>query len=94
MDEMPELLQRWQLDVKAVREQMYRAPTPRERERWHAIWLLARGFSPTQVAEAFERDVRTIDDWLDDLRQKGPAALAFEQTGGSPPPSTHRTKRR
>jgi hypothetical protein len=22
---------------------MYRAPTPRERERWHALWLLARG---------------------------------------------------
>jgi hypothetical protein len=31
-------LGRWQLDVKAVREHRYRAPTPRERERWHAIW--------------------------------------------------------
>jgi hypothetical protein len=44
-------LGRWQLDVKAVREHMYRAPTPWERERWHALWLLARGWSAAQVAE-------------------------------------------
>jgi hypothetical protein len=42
----------WQLDVKAVRERMYGAPTALERERWHAIWLLARGWSAAQVAEA------------------------------------------
>ena len=40
---MHELLERWKLDVRQVREQMYRASTPRERERWHALWLLARG---------------------------------------------------
>lgn len=67
MDEMPELLQRWQLDVKGVRERMYRAPTPRERERWHAIWLLARGWSASQVAEALERDAHTIGAWVADL---------------------------
>ena len=66
---------------------------PEVLQRWHAIWLLARGFSPAQVAEAFERDVRTIDDWIDDLRQKGPTALAFKQTGGPPPPSTRPNKR-
>ncbi len=31
------LLQRWQLDVGQVRERVYRAATPRERERWHAL---------------------------------------------------------
>lgn len=31
------VLTRWQLDVRQVRERMYRAPTPRERERWHAV---------------------------------------------------------
>src|SRR5215216_4660918 len=36
-----ELLERWRLDVRQVRERMYRAPTARERERWHALWLLA-----------------------------------------------------
>ena len=94
MNEMLQVLGLWQLDVKAVRERMYRAPTARERERWHAIWLLARGWSAAQVAEALERDAHTIGDWLEALRQKGPTALAFEQSGGSPPPSMQRNKRR
>jgi transposase len=79
------MLGRWQLDVNAVRERVYRAATPRERERWHALWLLARGWSAAQVAQALERDVHTIGDWVEDFRQKGPAGLAFEQTGGAPP---------
>jgi len=92
MNNMFAVLGCWQLDVKAVRERMYNAPTPRERERWHAVWLLARGWSAVQVAEALGRDVHTIGDWVEALRQKGPAGLAFEQTGGSPPPSTQRNK--
>ena len=92
MSEVLMLLGRWQLDVKAVRERVYRAPTPRERERWHALWLLARGWSAVQVAEALERDAHTIGDWVEDFREKGPAGVAFEQTGGAPPPSTRRNK--
>ena len=93
MDTMPTMLRQWQLDVGAVRERVYRAPTPRERERWHAIWLLARGWSAAQVAEALERDAHTIGDWLKDFREQGPAGLAFEQTGGPPPSSARRNKR-
>ena len=80
-------LERWQLDVRAVRERLYRAPTPRERERWHAPWLLARGWSAAQVAEALERDPHTIGEWLAAFGRSGPAGLICEQTGGSPPPS-------
>jgi transposase len=72
---------------------VYRAPTPRERERWHALWLLSRGWSAAQVAEALERDAHTIGDWVEDFRRQGPAGLAFEQSGGSPPSSTRRNKR-
>jgi len=86
MNNVLTMLGRWQLDVNAVRERVYRATTPRERERWHALWLLARGWSAAQVAQALERDVHTIGDWVEDFRQKGPAGLAFEQTGGAPPP--------
>jgi transposase len=93
MNDMLVTLGNWQLDVKAVRERMYGAPTARERERWHAIWLLARGWSAAQVAAALERDAHTIGDWTEGLRQQGPAGLAFEQSGGSPPPSTQRSKR-
>ncbi len=52
MNEIEKVLDTWQLDVKAVRERMYGAPTARERERWHAIWLMARGMTAAQVAEA------------------------------------------
>ena len=93
MNDMLGTLGRWQLDVKAVRERMYRAPTPRERERWHAIWLLAQGWSAAQVAEVLERDAHTIGDWQERLGQQGPAGLAFEQSGGTPPPSTPPNKR-
>jgi hypothetical protein len=84
MNDMLALLGRWQLDVKAVRERVYSAPTPRE--RWHAVWLLARGWSATQVAEALEQGAHTIGDWVEDLRRKGPQGLAFEQSGGFPRP--------
>ena len=89
---MGELLAPWDLDVRQVRERMYRAPTPRERERWHALWLAAQGWSAAQVAEALERDPHTIGEWLDRFRRVGPAALAFEQSGGSPPPSMRRSR--
>ena len=87
MTDIATMLDRWAVELRHVRERLYRAPTPRERERWHALWLLAQGWSAKQVAEALERDPHTIGDWLAAFAQDGPAALAFEQTGGSPPPS-------
>ena len=82
MRDIARLLERWQLDVGDVREQMYRAPTPRE--RWHGLWLLAQGWSAIQVAEALERAPHTIGNWLANFRRAGAQGLVFEQTGGSP----------
>lgn len=93
MNEIQKVFEQWQLDVKRIRERMYGAPSARERERWHAMWLFARGWTATQVAEALERDAHTIGDWLEALREKGPSGLAFEQSGGPPPPSARRNKR-
>jgi transposase len=88
MSDLLDVLAGWDLDVRQVRERMYRAPTPRERERWHALWLLAQGWSAANVAAMLDRDAHTIGGWLAALRHDGPQALAFEQTGGPPPPST------
>ena len=88
MNEVVDVLEQWNWDVRAVRERMYRAPTPRERERWHAVWLLTEGWSAAQVADALERDPHTIGEWVATFRHAGPAGLGFEHTGGSPPPST------
>lgn len=92
MDDVSSLLGQWALDLGAVRERMYRAPAPRERERWHALWLSARGWSAAQVAEALERDAHTVGDWLAAFKRLGPAGMAFEQTGGAPPSSTTRNR--
>jgi transposase len=94
MNELGDTLAHWQLDVGQVRRRMYGAATPRERERWHALWLLARGWSAAQVAEALDRDPHTIGDWLAAFRHAGPAGLSFEQSGGSPPLSTRRNRPR
>ena len=103
MAEMVAALAQWDLDLRQVRDRMYRAPTPRERERWHALWLLAQGWSANKVADLLERDAHTIGVWLAAFERDGPAALAFErdgpaalafeQTGGPPPPTTRRPRR-
>ena len=81
-----EALRRWQVDAAAVRARMYRAPTPRERERWHALWLATQGWPAARVAAALGRDPHTVGDWLAGFCRAGPAALAFGRTGGAPPP--------
>ena len=93
MAEIGAALARWDLDARHVRERMYHVPTPRERERWHALWLLAQGWSASRVAELVERVAHTIGAWLAAFDRDGPAALAFVQTGGAPPPSTQRPGR-
>ena len=85
MHDIPSLLKKWNVDLDLLRRQMYRAPTPRERERWHALWLAAQGLSYARIALILDRNPHTIGDWLALFRQHGPAGLAFEQTGGSPP---------
>ena len=88
MPEMGALLEKWRLDEAEVRRRMYRAPTPRERERWHAVWPLAQGWTTAAVAWALERDAHTIGQWAGAFAEGGPKALVFEQSGGSPPPWT------
>jgi transposase len=83
--ELDEVLSRWQVDAATVREQMYRAATPRERERWHALWLALQGWSRARVARALGRDPHTVGSWLAAFRRDGPTALALGHTGGSPP---------
>ena len=90
--ELEEALSRWQVDMAAVRERMYRAPTPRERERWHAVWLALQGWPSARVAQALGRDPHTVGSWLAAVRQDGPGALAFVHTGGSPPPWARRSR--
>jgi hypothetical protein len=64
-------LEAWALDVDEVRARVYGAPTARERERWHALWLLAQGWPAARVAAARGRDPHTIGAWV--------ALMSFDQ---------------
>ena len=61
--EIERSLEQWELGVKDVQRRMLLAPTPRERERWYAILLLAQGWTAADTAEALDRDPRTIGRW-------------------------------
>ena len=91
--EMDWSLEQWQMGVKDLWRRMIPAPTPRERERWYAILLLAQGLTAAATAEALERDPHTIGRWAAAFGEGGPTALMFEQTGGSPPPLGRRNRR-
>ena len=93
--EKERFLEQWRMEVSDLRRRMILAPTPRERERerWYAILLLAQGLTAAATAEALERDPHTIGRWASAFGEGGPAALIFEQTGGSPPPLTRRSRR-
>ena len=93
--EIDRSLEQWQMGIRDLHRRTILAPTPRERERerWQALWLLAQGWTASATAEALERDPHTIGRWASAFGEGGPAALIFEQTGGSPPPLTRRSRR-
>ena len=78
-------LEQWQMEVKDLRRRMILAPTPRERERWYAMLLLAQGWTAAATAEALERDPHTIGRWASAFGEGGPAGLIFEQDRWFPP---------
>ena len=54
--EIDRCLEQWQMKIKDLRRRMILVPTPRERERWYALLLLAQGLTAAATAEALERD--------------------------------------
>ncbi len=92
--EIDRFLEHWQMDARDLHRRLILAPTPRERERWHAIWLLAQGWTASSTAQALGRDPHTIGRWAAAFGEGGnTAALIFEQSGGSPPPSARYSRR-
>lgn len=76
--------EQWQMGAKDLQRRMILAPTPREREGWYAMLMLAQGWTTAATAEALERDPHTIGRWAAAFGEGGPRALIFEQTGGPP----------
>ena len=92
--EMERFLEQWQMDARDLRGRMIRSPISRGREGWYALLLPSPGWTASATAEALERDPHTVGRWADAFGEGGSRALIFEQTGGSPPPSVRRNRRR
>ena len=82
--EIDRFLQQWQMDARDLRRRTILEPTPRERERWYALWLLAQGWTSSATAEALERDPHTIGRWTAAFGEGGPPFSIFEQSGAPP----------
>ena len=52
--EIDRFLEQWETNAKDLHRRMILAPTPRERERWHAICLLSQGLTAAATAEALD----------------------------------------
>ena len=52
------------------------APTPRERERWYAVWLQAQGWTTPAAARALEGDAHAVGQWVRAFAGGGPEELA------------------
>ena len=94
--EIARFLEQWQMEVEDSRRPMILAPTPRERERWYAILLLAQGW--TAEAEALEWDPHTIGPLLQaqegvGLRGGRARCLGLQVDRGAPPPLARRSRR-
>ena len=100
--EMDRFLEQWQMDAKALRRRMILAPAPRERALRQAQGLarhLAAGPRLDSGSDGGGPGTGPTNNWpFDKLRRAsafgegGPAALIFEQTGGSPPPALGETQ--
>jgi transposase len=53
-------------------------------ERIHYVRLFARGYEPTEIAELYQVDVRTVENWLERYREGGVGALADRPRSGRP----------
>ena len=69
--EIDRCLEQWRMEVKDLRQRMILAPTPRERERWYAVLLLAQGWTAAATAETLERDPHTIGRWASAFGEGG-----------------------
>jgi transposase len=61
------------------------APHHRTRERFLALYDIARGKSATRVARLIGRNDETVHGWVHQYNKRGTQALIYRRTGGRPP---------
>lgn len=76
---------KWGHTVHHLRLFAQEAPHPRTRERFLALYDIARGKSATRVARLIGREDETVHTWVHRYNEQGPQALTYRRTGGRPP---------
>ena len=82
----------WEHDEATLKELYINEQDPHLRIRFHALWLLRRGYRLAQTAEVLGVHIRTVQRWLCWYRQGGIEALRSHRQGGkgrSPYLSSH-----
>lgn len=78
-------LAKWGQSLHDLRLFAQEAPHPRTRERFLALYDIARGKSATRVARLIGREDETVQDWVHRYNEHGAPALIYRRTGGRPP---------
>jgi hypothetical protein len=76
---------RWGQTPENLRQLATSAAHQRTRERFLALYEITQARCATQVAERTGRHPQTVMEWLHRYNECGPAALAYQRTGGRPP---------
>ncbi|MGB3615414.1 MAG: helix-turn-helix domain-containing protein [Elainellaceae cyanobacterium] len=69
-----------------LREQALKANHPRTRERLLALYEITQGGNVTQVALRTRRNPQTVMGWVHQYNEHGPYSMAYQHSGGHPPP--------
>lgn len=82
----------WHQSPEALRRLALEAPHPRTRERFLALYEIARGSCAARVATATGRHLQSVLAWVHRYNADGPEAVRYARTGG-PRPFVWRSRR-
>lgn len=72
--------------LEDLRRAALQAPHARTRERFLALYEIAAGVAnAAQTATRIGRHHQTVLAWVHSYNERGPGALTYRRTGGSPP---------
>lgn len=77
-------LARWSLTEESLTELCLHAPHPRKRERLLALRDIARGSCASRLCKPLGRHLGTVLKWVHDFNERGPQALIYRHSGGTP----------
>ena len=76
---------RWKQSPDDLRRLAVESPHPRTRERFQALYEVARTLRAFAWSKETGRRHSTILDWVRTYNERGPSALTFVRTGGRTP---------